>query len=448
LSESKARIAKLDRESKLLEQQLSRSYAAREWLKAATGIAAIAALVAAFFQLQGSREQRSEERLDRAITRLASPSANERLAGVSTLRVFVDTGARPEKKIALSALANAVAPESDPLVRGAIFDIIKRADARFLDDIIEELANGSRSLLPPAIEKEPRQAFRPWLVKQGNYGHLQDLGETIVLLIRRGARTSNLTGIYCVQCNFEEVDLSGVDFSGAILNGASFRKATLVGSSFEHAVLLETDFQSADLRQAKFTLAPQNAPGFATLSIDAQGETIWGPDFTCSNLEDADFSRQPLFAFIEEAPNFLPPGQFFTAQFSYANLRRADFRAMGVYGAISSGQQENPRRSALQLREEFPLALDGFQVGEEKESEIPYADGTTKKVGYLPFAGSVNASAPLQHDTRQFKTAFENVARAFANSNWSEARLPNSMQQFLRDAQVPSDDTGRSGHCK
>src|SRR5215469_1454107 len=90
--EKAARIAKLQKESALLEQQLSKSGIAREWLKSLTGLAAIGALIAALFQLQSGRDQRTDERFDHAIARLSSSSTAEQLAGISSLRVFVEEG--------------------------------------------------------------------------------------------------------------------------------------------------------------------------------------------------------------------------------------------------------------------------------------------------------------------------------------------------------------------
>jgi hypothetical protein len=135
-----ASIRKATLEANLLERQLSKRYELREWLKALTGLGAIAALLAALFQLHQNYYQRSEDRLERAISRLANPNTNERLAGVSTLLVFLDEGSSGQRRIALSALANSVAAETEPVVWGAILDVLKHADSSSRDEVLEELA--------------------------------------------------------------------------------------------------------------------------------------------------------------------------------------------------------------------------------------------------------------------------------------------------------------------
>jgi uncharacterized protein YjbI with pentapeptide repeats len=444
-----ASIRKATLEAKVLERQLSKPYELREWLKALTGLAAIAALLAAFFQLQQNHYQRSEDRLERAISRLASPNTNERLAGVSTLRVFLDEGSGGQRRIALSALANSVAAETEPVVWGAILDVLKHADSSSRNEILEELANGSRGLLPAAMKKQPAQAFTLWLVDEGDFGRLQNLERAIVELLWKGARTNSLAGIYCVQCNFEGLDLRGTDFSGAVLNNASFKRSKLSNSSFEHAVMLSTSFVGADLRGAKFTVQGQNKD-FASGAVTNGGTTPWGPDFTCANLENADFSGQALLSFVEEGRDFIAPGTFFTANFSNSNLAHADFRRIGVYGAlIPKALPPSTAPGALGAldtwgRQDFPLPMDLFVV-EDKPRETTIATlGVVKKASYRFFRGNLSPSLPIGSDLGRYAGSLKGIAGAFSNSNWNDAQLPNSLRQFLTRANVP---VSRTNSC-
>jgi uncharacterized protein YjbI with pentapeptide repeats len=432
-------------EAKLLEEQLTQSHKIREWIKALTGLGAIAALLAVFFQLQQGYAQRADDRLERAMTRLASPNVSERLAGVSTLRIVLDEGPKSQRRIALSALANSLGAENEPVVSGAVLDLLKRTDSGSRDSVLEELANASRGLLPAAMKKEPRQAYEPFVVDHGDFARLKSLEGAIVAFLHAGARTSDLSGIYCVECKLEGLDLRGVDFSGAVLGNASFIHSILEKSSFEHAILTATNFTGADLRNAKFTVEPQNT-AFASDAITNGGETAWGPDFTCANLEDADFSRQQLLSFVEERPDFITPGSFFTAKFSKADLARADFRSVGVYGAITprSKAESTPAARFMFMRLGFPLPMDLFSLPDvPREMDLPLPNGV-KKVRYQPFGGSLNSALPMGNDVRKFATSLNEIARAFANSNWGDARLPNSLRQFLTQAQVPA---SRSGAC-
>jgi uncharacterized protein YjbI with pentapeptide repeats len=443
-----AAITKATLEAKLLERQLSKPYELREWLKALTGLAAIAALLAAFFQLQQNQYQRSEDRLERAITRIASPNTNERLAGVSTLRVFLDEGSSGQRRIALSALANSVAAETEPVVWGATLDVLKHADSRSRDEILADLANGSRGLLPAAMKKQPAQAFKLWLVDEGDFGRLQNLERAIVELLQEGARTRNMAGIYCVECNFEGLDLRGTDFSGAVLNNSSFKRSKLSNSSFEHAVMLATSFVGADLRGVKFTRQPQNQD-FASITVTNGGETIWGPDFTCANLENADFSGPALLSFVEEGRDFMLPGTLFTAKFSNSNLLHADFRQIGVYGALIPKPEAlqpslTPLAWATWARQNFPLPMDSFAVEDKpRETNLVTLNGA-KKASYLFFHGTPSPSLPIGGDLGRFAGSLKGIAYAFSNSNWNDAQLPNSLRQFLTQAKVP---VSRTNSC-
>jgi uncharacterized protein YjbI with pentapeptide repeats len=443
--EESALARKTELESKLLEQQLSKPFEVREWLKALTGLAAIAALLAAFFQLQQNYYQRAEDRLERAIARLASSNMSERLAGLSTLRIVLDEGPSSQRRIALSALANSVAAESEPIVSGAILDLLKYTDTESQDGVLEELANGSRGLLSLAMKKEPRQAYADWVVDHGDYGRLHNIERAIVGFLHRGARTNDLTGIYCVECNFEGLNLRGVDFSGAVLNNSSFAHSMLARSSFEHAVLLAANFTSADLRHAKFTLEPQNT-AFAADSITNGGEMAWGPDFSCANLENADVSRQEFLSFVEEGSSFINPFSFFTAKFSNANLTRTDFRSTGVYGALIPRFKADLSTAAMLklMRQDFPFPLDYFAL-DYKPREITFVDlSGTRTVPYLSFRGTLNPSAPIGNDLKRFSNSLNRIVDAFAGSNWHDAQLPNSLRQFLTQADVP---TIRTASC-
>jgi hypothetical protein len=379
---------------------------------------------------------------------LASPNVSERLAGVSTLRIVIEEGPDSQRAIAFSALANSLGAESEPVVSGAILDLLRRTYSDSRDSVLEELANVSRGLLQVAKKKEPRQPYELWLVDEGDFGRLQNVGRAIVGYLIVGARTNNLSGIYCVQCNFGGMDLHGVDFSGAVLNNSSFERSNLMKSSFEHAVLLSTNFTSADLRQAKFTLDLQNS-AFAADSLANAGETVWGPDFTCANLEDADFSRQELLSFVEEEEerSFLAAGTFFTAKFSKADLARADFRSIGVYGAMiprSKAVSSSPNAALTLMRHDFPFPLDIFGLADvPREMNILGPDGA-RKVRYLPFRGQLNPALPLGSDLKRYASSLNQIAAAFANSNWDEAQLPNSLRQFLAQADVP---ISRSNRC-
>jgi hypothetical protein len=65
-----------------------------EWLKAASvpvaNLGAAITLYVGFGQINQADENRSADRFDKALSRLASEKANERITGVSGLRLFVN----------------------------------------------------------------------------------------------------------------------------------------------------------------------------------------------------------------------------------------------------------------------------------------------------------------------------------------------------------------------
>lgn len=70
-------------------------YKAIEWLKGLAGLAAILGLFIAFFmnsrQLTQLAQSREDERFDKAVSRLGSPSPNERLTGIPGLEQFLNS---------------------------------------------------------------------------------------------------------------------------------------------------------------------------------------------------------------------------------------------------------------------------------------------------------------------------------------------------------------------
>lgn len=63
-------------------------------------------------------------------------------------------------------------------------------------------------------------------------------------------RTGECPGCMLYQGRFSKLNLSGVNFSGAMLVGARFRYTILKGANFKGAALRGTDFTGADLSGA------------------------------------------------------------------------------------------------------------------------------------------------------------------------------------------------------
>src|SRR5206468_12803521 len=89
---------------------------------------------------------------------------------------------------------------------------------------------------------------------------LEDLSSGVIELLAKGARTSDMSGIYCRGCDFAstKADLTSLDFNRALLGNANFRGLTLAGANFAGAFIPGTDFREADLRSANFTVVPDS----------------------------------------------------------------------------------------------------------------------------------------------------------------------------------------------
>src|SRR5262249_14311942 len=119
--------------------------------------------------------------------------------------------------------------------------------------------------------------------------------------------------IYCVECDFHSVRFPpGIDFTGAILDRANFRGAILNDAIFDNSELIGATFVEAELPGAKFRSVKTTGPrsddpksnlygrtqylDHAVAELDENADIgITMPNFSCANLEKADFDGHALF---------------------------------------------------------------------------------------------------------------------------------------------------------
>lgn len=171
---------------------------------------------------------------------------------------------------------------------------------------------------------------------------LETTANIMAALIRAGAKIPDLSQTYCVECKFglddKSVDLSHTKFDGAFLRRADFRNADLSCSSFHNADLVQTWFTSANLRGAKLTADIPTTPWQEMAGIASNNLLLmFGANFACADLYEADFAGRPIFTFIYNNPVF-GAGQH--NNFAKANLRKTKLRlpilACGA-GSVSKG---------------------------------------------------------------------------------------------------------------
>jgi uncharacterized protein YjbI with pentapeptide repeats len=339
-----------------------------DWFKLITAVIALAGIIWTVYsgsrQLDDARQSRDDDRFDKAITRLAGSTAAERLSGVAGLGLYLEPQQKLRHRPTLRFLVSALAGEPDPTVRGQLLDTlsslrtpqISQAD---LNDALDRLRDRNRDLyaqlqagflekLRRDGSKLPESDYDETHILPNSESQLAPLRATalaITTLIRHGARTKDLSGIYCVGCDFTGIDweminpdfakvadfahtdaalvldLSGTNFDRAILKRANFVGVNLRGSSFDGADLLNTNFSGADLSGAKLTDFQGRL--YILEQMQLSGALLPSfPDFTCANLSHADLTKSVILAIFSnlEAGFYAGYPILHKANLAHANL--------------------------------------------------------------------------------------------------------------------------------
>lgn len=354
--EARARIEKLELEKGVLRRQLSSKFLWLEWAKALAGPVAILGLLWTIFvgykQLNQAMWSRDEERFDKAISRLGSTNSLERLTGLAGLKLFLEPSQKGRQEATLNFLINVLAAEKEPTVRSAMLDILSKVTPSnvgqvTLDHTLVALRDRNRSLWKYQSEKfmarikiDPKAGLEVGRdetpignASEEDMGPLHATAVALASLVRNGGKSLDLSGIYCVECNFsgEGVDLSGAKFDSAYLRDANFSNTILRGASFDSADLVHTNFTSSDLSGAKLTDSHMFYP--VVQSALTRGGLWYAlePDFSCADLSNVDFSGSVLFGIYRNKPN-----SFMAAYplLGLANLAGANLSNVKLFTAV------------------------------------------------------------------------------------------------------------------
>jgi uncharacterized protein YjbI with pentapeptide repeats len=394
------RRRKLRLETQLLIQQLRPRIWCLEVAKVVVGAITIFSLIGTFLlglkQIDEARQSRDDQRFDQAVARLSGSTATERLAGVAGLGLYLEPQQKAWHRATLRFLMNALALEQDPTVRGELLDSVSNLrppsiSQDDLNDALQTLRDRNR-----ALYARQRGLYADKIIH--GTAHLTDPGDdetgvgqasdedlaplratatAITALVRNGARSKDLSNIYCVRCDFtgktwemtnpnfptvadfahatDTLDLSGTDFEGAILKGSNFIGVDLHGASFDSADLLNVNFAGADLAGAKFT--DYGHHDYAAASMEATGHAYPPsfPDFTCADLSGADFTGSVFFGIYgDHANDFAHPILY------RANLAGAKLGKMWVFTVA----QVPPNYSPTPFEQVSSFLFEGYsQVG-------------------------------------------------------------------------------------
>lgn len=410
-----------------------------------TAIGVIFTVYLGITQQKQAATYRNDDRFDRSITRLSSHEASERLAGLAGIQQFLSVKDAERQRSALIYLVNAASLESDPTVRSAIEETFNRLTQQpipkeALDAALEVARDDNTSLLRRRIDLFIQQetAAKKLLVdphysevligdasSQENLP-LQSSAKIIAALIRAGAKIPDLKGIYCVECDFtgKKIDLSGIDFEGALLRGAQFSRANLDNANFHNADLVLTNFLGASLIGANLSSDTTFVP-YPIMAARAVGDMYasYGTIFACADLRKSDLSGRLLFTLIYDDPIWggSQRDEFYRANLDGAKLANVQF---GVAIPMSKFSGDSTKETVpSSLTPISNLLLGGSTEPLHYSGDDPYRIWTEA-------AEPVSA---LNVENHYKIDALFALGSIYSANGWDRALLPSSFQQILAD---------------
>jgi uncharacterized protein YjbI with pentapeptide repeats len=266
-------------------------------------------------------------RFEDAIKRLESTSTISKLVGISVLSGYLTTDSsspdgRAVHRQILFTLAGLMATEHDYQIQVAVTDLISavppngpidKADWVYFQEM---LISQNRALVGKGNLFSRRQ-MRRGAVLSDDEKAARTVGNLIAIVGRKGGIPTDLKfrDIYCVECDFHGITFPpGIDFTGAVLDRANFSGTIMKEAIFDNAELLGTTFVEAQLPGARFRSLETKAPTSddpkrtnsllgRTVYLDHAAEqlreyariSIPMPNFSCANLENANFDGHALF---------------------------------------------------------------------------------------------------------------------------------------------------------
>lgn len=442
-SDAALKTQKLQLEIEQLQQAISNENHVLERLKSwATLLAAVAAFAtliwtvnAGIKQLNQTQNGQDQDRFDKALTRLGSPSVRERLTGAAGLSLFLTVDQQARHAATLRFLASALVIEDDPNVRQAILETFSHVDP----PVVSERArrDGLQTLL--SLNRSARTAYLRQdsgaltsakdlnAVEQNRTEAIRASARAIVIFIRKGTTERDFSEIDCTDCDLSSsdpspLDLSGANFRGAVLRNASFSATKLTQSSFAGADLSHTNFEGAEVQSASFTGTPDDSS--AVRQFVATGRRPEPPNFACSNAAHADFSGSLFFGVIESPDPTERIAGF--PDFFKTDLRGAQLSQVAAY--------------ALTLKKsKSPAPFDKTKINTYRTSA---ATGVYRTMQIAESADwqFVPSSAPFKRSWQYLLTNLQSA------TNLDQAYLPVSLKDF-RTAPAPAQDYSSTGRC-
>jgi uncharacterized protein YjbI with pentapeptide repeats len=336
-----------------------------------------------------------------AVKRLEANGTVSKLVGVAILGGYF----KPENKDfhaqVLFTLGGLAATEQDMQTQTALADLITGIPAGVISEkdwyyFQDVLASQSRALVSKGDLYRHRQFAIEGVTPSSEELSARFVGKLIAINARKGVAKeySNYSGIYCAGCDFHGVVFPRrTSFSSSILDNANFGVAHLEEAVFDNADLGGTNFVNAYLGNSYFrslsaeaikgqpvteeierrTITPFLLHAGALLETRAT-ITVSMPDFSCANLESANFDHFGLIP--------VPP----MAERKFA---KGDDAKPGWYKTVPQYIRDDAIRLssksfevALVRPAKFYMAnLNGAQLGSSRSFIYSYKDESPDRFG-------------------------------------------------------------------
>lgn len=312
-------------------------------------IGPLAALFALLWTIHAGLLQQEQQRLDavsgrfeRAYAKLGSQLPSERSSGVAQLSALLHTDGGSRDQEMLTALVNQLALDDNPAVGSAIVNLFQNLDNQTgkaaLDSALlnvvqlQNVLTHSSGLTPYELSTARRDERGQFLITPSydpkgirnpqpvsEYGQLDlenlfALKSALMSLLKAGATTKDMSGIFCPHCDFGQlgVDRGGVSFRNAILNNSKWNGLRMERADFQDAILDRSTFWASNLQHANFNQDTFNRNRQLDVedrvyryAIPTNRVLVGGmegtPDFTCADLSNATFENYPLLVRAADA---------------------------------------------------------------------------------------------------------------------------------------------------
>jgi uncharacterized protein YjbI with pentapeptide repeats len=422
---------------------------------------------------ENARIADQKTQIDKAIERLVSPNTISKLVAVSVLSGYLGPNSKDLHHQILFTLAGLMATEKDPQVQAAVIDLIgsvSKEGSITHDDwyyFQDRLVSQSRALMAKGDLPSHRHfAAVPALTDEEQAARA--IGKLIANNIRNGnvGGYTDYRGIYCGECNFRGAIIpERADFTGAVLDNADFSKATLRSALFNDAQIAGTKFIEADLRAAQFLIWQKSIDGadnpksrttyldHIASAVDLNATVdIQMPNFSCANLDDANFGRHALFPGVFEVwrsyskKDQAKPGWYQTVPKGYKDRAqtepKVEFPPVQVvppkfFNASLKNTHFEFTRFFIVTREDVPNYMgnsEAIPVAELQLSQGDIADTAFE----IPSDKDFNSSDKTRYSSVR---DFQRTLRAsFHSAEIEHASLSPIMRSFLKQRKPTRDD--------